>query len=163
MELNQMPSDQTDYSTLQNHRQDLEKNPTVNAGLINDTVHSFAWRNINVVVRQRKQDKTILANSYGFAASGELVALMGPSGSGKTTLLNVLAQRTATTKARTEGEVMVNGARTRWEQLRHLSSYVEQEDALIGSLTVRETMTFAAKLALPRYVIAFLKRSKAYD
>lgn len=32
-----------------------------------------------------------------------------------------------------------------------MTSYVEQEDALIGSMTVRETLDFAAKLSLPRY------------
>lgn len=32
---------------------------------------------------------------------------------------------------------------------RAISSFVEQEDTLIGSLTVDETLKFAAKLALP--------------
>jgi ABC-type multidrug transport system ATPase subunit len=36
--------------------------------------------------------------------------------------------------------------------MRNLSSYVEQEDALIGSLTVKETVNFAARLALPSWV-----------
>jgi ABC-type multidrug transport system ATPase subunit len=33
-----------------------------------------------------------------------------------------------------------------------MSCYVEQEDALVGSLTVRETLYFAAQLALPSTV-----------
>ena len=33
--------------------------------------------------------------------------------------------------------------------MRKISCYVEQEDALVGSLTVRETLTFAARLSLP--------------
>jgi ABC-type multidrug transport system ATPase subunit len=33
--------------------------------------------------------------------------------------------------------------------MRVVSSYVEQEDALLGALTVKETLTFAAKLSLP--------------
>ena len=74
---------------------------------------------------------------------------MGPSGSGKTTLLNTLAHREAAAGATTIGEILTNGQPIDWHQLRHLSSYVEQEDALIGSLTVRETMDFAARLALP--------------
>ena len=152
-----MASEVQYYATAQRLPPDLEKNPSVNAGLFNNTVHCFSWRNINVTVkdRQSKQDRLILSDANGHVASGEVVALMGPSGSGKTTLLNVLAQRTASAKARTEGDVMVNGNRTRWEQLRHISSYVEQEDALIGSLTVRETMHFAARLALPRSVTDF--------
>lgn len=72
---------------------------------------------------------------------------MGPSGCGKTTLLNVLAHRDAAAGAKVEGSTMVNGGRQTREAFRRISSYVEQEDALIGSLTVRETMDFAAKLS----------------
>jgi len=76
---------------------------------------------------------------------------MGPSGSGKTTLLNVLAHR-MTTSRRTEvnGSITVNGSAISTPVFQSISSYVEQEDALIGSLTVRETLNFAARLALPR-------------
>jgi ABC-type multidrug transport system ATPase subunit len=62
------------------------------------------------------------------------------SGSGKTTLLNVLAHRA--------------GVPTDLSTFRKLSCYVEQEDALVGSLTVRETLYFAAQLGLPRYADA---------
>lgn len=72
---------------------------------------------------------------------------MGPSGCGKTTLLNVLAKREAAAKARVEGYTLVNGGAASVTDFRRLSSYVEQEDALIGSLTVRETLHFAARLA----------------
>jgi ABC-type multidrug transport system ATPase subunit len=77
---------------------------------------------------------------------------MGPSGCGKTTLLNVLAHRDAATRATVQGQTLVNGAETSRSAFRQFSSYVEQEDALIGSLTVRETVSFAAKLALSRSV-----------
>ena len=97
--------------------------------------------------RRTKQPLPILASSYGHATAGQVVALMGPSGSGKTTLLNVLAHRIATSVG-VEGDVLVNGLRIGQKRLRHLSSYVEQEDALIGSLTVRETVDFAARLSL---------------
>ena len=73
-----------------------------------------------------------------------------PSGSGKTTLLNVLAHRAATGKATTQQTLAINGAPTSLASFHRLSSYVEQEDALVGSLTVRETLHFAAQLALPR-------------
>jgi len=78
---------------------------------------------------------------------GEVCALLGPSGSGKSTLLNVLARRTVSSGAKIEGSVLVNGANPSLPSFRQLSSYVEQDDALIGSLTVRETMNFAARLA----------------
>ena len=78
------------------------------------------------------------------------MALMGPSGSGKTTLLNTLAQRKAASGSKSSGTVFVNGTAISLKSLRQISSFVEQEDALIGSLTVRETLNFAARLSLPR-------------
>lgn len=77
------------------------------------------------------------------------MALMGPSGSGKTTLLNCLARRTAAAGAKVDGAILVNGTSPSNDAFRSISSYVEQEDALIGSLTVRETINFAGRLSLP--------------
>jgi ABC-type multidrug transport system ATPase subunit len=82
-----------------------------------------------------------------------MLALMGPSGSGKTTLLNVLARRQAASNAATQEILYVNGGNTSLDNFRRISSYVEQEDTLIGALTVKETLYFAAKLSLPRCVI----------
>ena len=76
--------------------------------------------------------------------------LMRSSGSGKTTLLNVLAHRDATSNATVESSMFLNGKKTLLRDFRRISSYVEQDDALVGSLTVRETMYFAAQLSLPR-------------
>ena len=77
---------------------------------------------------------------------------MGPSGSGKSTLLNVLAHRPVAPKATVEGQIFINGGPVSPATFRQLSCYVEQEDSLIGSLTARETLDFAAKLSLPRQV-----------
>lgn len=80
------------------------------------------------------------------------MALMGPSGCGKTTLLNVLARRIPASNAKISGATFVNGATLDAASFKRISSYVEQDDALIGSLTVEETLKFAAELSLPRYV-----------
>ncbi|GAA6021383.1 hypothetical protein JCM8202_003594 [Rhodotorula sphaerocarpa] len=73
---------------------------------------------------------------------------MGPSGAGKSTFLDAICQRTPS--ARSQGEVKVNG--TTHFSTRELFSFVEQDDALLGVLTVKETVTFAAHLALgPNY------------
>lgn len=77
---------------------------------------------------------------------------MGPSGCGKTTLLNVLSRRAASSGAKVMGNSYVNGSKIDAGLFERMTSYVEQEDALIGSLTVRETLKFAADLALPRFV-----------
>ena len=84
--------------------------------------------------------------------TGELIALMGPSGCGKTTLLNVLARRAASSGAKVTGETYVNNSQVDSKNFQRMTSYVEQEDALIGSLTVQETLKFASDLSLTRYV-----------
>jgi ABC-type multidrug transport system ATPase subunit len=72
---------------------------------------------------------------------------MGPSGCGKTTLLNVLANR-PTNASKVEGSVLINGTHVPKSTFREITSFVEQEDALIGSLTVRETLHFSSCLAI---------------
>ena len=74
---------------------------------------------------------------------------MGPSGSGKTTLLNALATR-PTGAASTSGTTLLNGSPAPQTTLRALSRFVEQDDALTGALTVRETMDFASRLSPSR-------------
>ena len=77
---------------------------------------------------------------------------MGPSGSGKTTLLNFLAGRpTGLRHGVSAGTVSINGIATSSGQIQNISSFVEQEDTLIGALTVKETLEIAARLSLPRY------------
>ncbi|KAF2854342.1 ATP-binding cassette transporter-like protein [Plenodomus tracheiphilus IPT5] len=124
------------------------------AHLTNESLHHFSWDDVTVTVKDRstKQPLDILSNVSGILEAGEMIALMGPSGSGKTTLLNVLAHRAATPNATVQQELLVNGAPTNLTTFRKLSSYVEQEDALVGSLTVRETLYFASKLALSNSV-----------
>ena len=133
-------------------KEDLELNLVPSIHLRNEFVRNFAWKKMNVTVRDRvtKNEKFILTDANGLLRRGEMLAIMGPSGSGKTTLLNTLAHRAAAAGATTRGDVLVNGQSINWQKLRHISAYVEQEDPLIGSLTVRETMNFAARLALPR-------------
>ncbi|KAL7804797.1 P-loop containing nucleoside triphosphate hydrolase protein [Trichoderma aethiopicum] len=133
---------------------DVEMNYADNAHLVNDTVTSFAWSNLEVTVQDRntKAPLTILSNATGNVCAGEMLAILGPSGSGKTTLLNTLAHRAAAANATTTGDILANGHRVSLQEIRDLSAYVEQEDALIGSLTVRETVLFAAHLSLPNTI-----------
>ncbi len=130
---------------------DLEMNSIPSAHLSNDTIQQFSWQKLNVVVKDRKTGSalSILDNASGIVHAGEMLAIMGPSGSGKTTLLNALAHRVAAAGATTEGDILVNGSTATLQTIRDSSCYVEQEDALIGSLTVKETMMFAARLSLP--------------
>ena len=66
--------------------------------------------------------------------------------------MNVLANRTASVNSSVSAATYINGSATNQNVLRRISAYVEQEDALVGSLTVRETLNFAARLSLPKSV-----------
>lgn len=131
--------------------EDVEKQTSGVALFFNDDVGSLAWQDLTVTVKDRttQADRSILHQSSGLVRPGQMMALMGPSGSGKTTLLNTLAQR----QAPTEGRVLINGEECPLATHRAVSSFVEQEDTLIGSLTVEETLKFAAKLSLPRLLL----------
>ena len=126
---------------------DLESCRGHNNHFINDTIQTLSWDGLSVVV-EGKSTKTILSDAHGHIEAGKVLALIGPSGCGKTTLLNALAHRTPS-KMKVSGSILVNGEATSASKLSRVARYVEQEDPLIGSLTVRESVDFGARLALP--------------
>ncbi|KAG8527886.1 uncharacterized protein KY384_006802 [Bacidia gigantensis] len=121
--------------------------------LHNSTIKKLTWDNVTVTVKDRKtgDPKNLLENVGGNVSAGEVLALMGPSGSGKTTLLNLLARRTPKTMRHT-GNVLTDGISLSQTGFQEANSFVEQGDALIGSLTVRETVDFSARLSMDRSV-----------
>lgn len=67
--------------------------------------------------------------------------VLGPSGAGKSTLLDLLAGR----KTPSHGEILFDS--TSDFKFRDICSYVEQDDCLLGVLTVEETLKLSAKLS----------------
>ena len=61
----------------------------------------------------------------------------------------MLAHRHSVLGADIKANIYINGTPANPKTFRRISAYVEQEDALVGSLTVRETLKFAARLSLP--------------
>ncbi|ETI46402.1 hypothetical protein L915_09030, partial [Phytophthora nicotianae] len=116
----------------------------------------LSWSDLSYTVKGKKTPelpwgtKTILDRVSGRCAPGELTAIMGPSGSGKTTLVDMLADRISSGEV--SGVIEVNGAERDSKTFRAVTSYVAQEDTLLGSFTVAETMRMAAKLSLPSTV-----------
>lgn len=144
---------------------DLEERRQTNNHFINDTVQTLSWEDLSVNVENRKTRSSlaILSSAYGRVEAGKVLALMGPSGCGKTTMLNALAHRLASGKMKVTGTVQVNGQATSASKLSHIARYVEQEDALIGSLTVRENVEFGARLALPRSITKTERMRRVQD
>jgi ABC-type multidrug transport system ATPase subunit len=117
--------------------------------------------------------KQILNEVTFTVCSGEVLALMGPSGAGKTTLLDLLAMRLKSGEC--TGTLEVNGVAIssdqHKQQYRAMLGYVSQEDTLLPSLTVRETVYYAAKLKLPtsfgentiEHIVASVLRSLRLD
>ncbi|CAG8479463.1 7736_t:CDS:10 [Diversispora eburnea] len=89
----------------------------------------------------------IIQNIHGCANPGEILAIMGPSGCGKTTLLNILGNRVG--KQGVSGTINLNGNRIIKETKRFVA-YCSQNDIFFPQLTVRETLSFTARLRLPR-------------
>jgi len=131
----------------------------------------LGWKDINYSVEAKSGRKQILYKVSGlvekgiiqkcFTYSGQMLAILGPPGSGKTTLLNILSRRL--TDDGVTGEQMLSGAPFENSALRGISTYVEQEDHLIGSLTVHETLGYAAKLALGRKVTTQQRRERTEE
>ncbi|PFH56705.1 hypothetical protein XA68_16120 [Ophiocordyceps unilateralis] len=130
---------------------DVERQEVDEKHLVNSTVRNIAWRGVTIAVKGRKgaSRKNVVDNVEGIVEAGELCALMGPSGAGKTSLLNYLARRKITT-SKVQGEVLVNGQAVSDDELYELSSFVQQEDALISTLTCFETVDFNARLSSKR-------------
>ena len=96
--------------------------------------------------RKAIERKQILKHVNAFMPSGSVTAILGSSGSGKTSVLNTLSRRIEGGRLITNGRVLYNGD-TRLSSLR--SAYVMQQDVLMPTLTIRETLEYAAELRLP--------------
>ncbi|MCJ1398732.1 hypothetical protein MMC11_001933 [Xylographa trunciseda] len=90
--------------------------------------------------------KTILDDVSARMPSGSLTAIIGASGSGKTSMLNVMSQRISDSRLKQSGKTLYNGSQ-KLSSVR--SAYVMQQDVLLPTLTVRETLQYSADLRLP--------------
>uniref|UniRef100_A0A8C9ZWG7 ATP-binding cassette, sub-family G (WHITE), member 2a n=1 Tax=Sander lucioperca TaxID=283035 RepID=A0A8C9ZWG7_SANLU len=125
---------------------------------------TVSFHNIDYKVRQggsclcRKKGtpKHILVDLNGIMKPG-LNAIMGATGSGKSSFLDVLAARKD--PAGLSGEVLIDGA-PQPPNFKCLSGYVVQDDVVMGTLTVRENLTFSAALRLPTAISQEEKKQK---
>eukprot|EP00051_Salpingoeca_urceolata_P021538 m.339302 g.339302 ORF g.339302 m.339302 type:complete len:604 (+) comp19816_c0_seq22:128-1939(+) len=110
---------------------------------------SLSWHDVSQVITMNSStQKTILTSCAGKVSPGELSCIMGPSGSGKSSLLNALAGRTSHLLEPGAG-ICLDGRPVTADQFREHIAYVQQEDSLLDTATVRESIFFSAQLRLP--------------
>ncbi|GAB1310569.1 FAD-dependent urate hydroxylase [Madurella fahalii] len=92
--------------------------------------------------------KEILSGIQGMAHPGEITAIMGASGAGKTTFLDILARKNK--RGQVSGDFYVNGEKVSDVDYKNATGFVDQEDTMLPTLTVHETILNSALLRLPR-------------
>ena len=105
--------------------------------------------------------RTILDNISGSAKPGQLLAIMGASGAGKSTFLDLLARRAK--RGVSSGSVLVNGRHVPDATFRKVVGFVDQEDTLMSTLTVYETVLYSALLRLPREMSLEAKKYRTLE
>ncbi|KAL2937325.1 ABC transporter G family member 11, partial [Bienertia sinuspersici] len=106
----------------------------------------LTWEDLWVTVSS-KNAKNILQEVSGYAYPGQVLALMAPSGSGKSTLLDALAGR-LDMNTKQSGQIL---------------AYVTQDDALVTTLTLKESVYYSSELQLPASMSKSEKRKRADD
>ena len=105
--------------------------------------------------------KQILSGVQGIALPGQLMAIMGASGAGKTTFLDLLARKNK--RGFAEGNYYVNGEKIPDDEYRGVIGFVDQDDTLLPTLTVHETIMTSALLRLPRDMNISVKEQRVYE
>ena len=144
---------------------------------VDDAGVTFSWSNLTVTVPEKSNrrlcgllaakegptpEKLILKDASGTVRPGEFLAIMGASGAGKSTLLNTLLFRNLA-GLKVSGERLANGQVVTPTSLTAVSAYVQQDDLLIGTLTVREHLTFQALVRMDSDVPEKVRYSKVED
>ncbi|XP_012548721.2 ATP-binding cassette subfamily G member 4 [Bombyx mori] len=131
---------------------------TNSTSLVEDSLN-ISFKNLGYTVRNgllSRARKTILDGLSGSFNAGELTVIMGHSGAGKSTLLDILAGYTKPTS----GSIYENGRIRNERMFRRKSCYIFQDDKLIETLTIKESLTIAAELKLGNHISASQKRQR---
>lgn len=92
--------------------------------------------------------RIILDNISGSVKPGQVMAIMGASGAGKSTFLDIIARRRK--RGIVTGKTLVNGRHVSDSDYKRVVGFVDQEDTLMSTLTVYETILYSALLRLPK-------------
>lgn len=98
-------------------------------------------------VSYRINGRQILTDVQGVAHPGQVMAIMGASGAGKTSFLDILARKNK--RGTVCGDFYVNGEKVTDADYKNVVGFVDQEDTMLPTLTVHETILNSALLRLP--------------
>lgn len=108
------------------------------------------------------KEKSILNNAFGSVSPGECMAIMGSSGAGKSTLLDILAGKQKV--GYTQRSIFINGKKLEtnhdFKVFQSRIGFVNQDDIMIPTLTVYETVLNSALLRLPKSISFEEKQAK---
>lgn len=105
--------------------------------------------------------RTILDNITGSVKPGQVMAIMGASGAGKSTFLDILARKRK--RGSVSGVTLVNGREVEDSAFKRVIGFVDQEDTLMSTLTVYETVLYSALLRLPREMSLEAKKYRTLE
>ncbi|ODQ65475.1 ATP-dependent ABC transporter [Nadsonia fulvescens var. elongata DSM 6958] len=141
------------------------ENANLVASGIDISVHELKLRIQKRDIKLKTKEILILSDISANFKAGSINAILGPSGSGKSSMLNFMAGRlnsSLVSKYASSGEIIFNNAIPSQKVIQSTCSFVTQEDdGLLPSLTVRETLYFAAYLRLPPRMSRSEKRRQA--
>ncbi|KAI0783919.1 hypothetical protein BC629DRAFT_1582504 [Irpex lacteus] len=103
----------------------------------------------------------ILDKVSGSVKPGQLLAIMGASGAGKSTFLDILARKNK--RGQVGGRTLVNGREVPDSDFKKVMGFVDQEDTLMSTLTVYETVLYSALLRLPREMSLEAKKFRTLE
>lgn len=105
--------------------------------------------------------KEILSGIQGASTPGQITAIMGASGAGKTTFLDILARKNK--RGAAQGDFYVNGEKVDDYEFKSMIGFVDQEDTMLPTLTVHETILTSALLRLPRDMTSTAKEQRVLE
>lgn len=125
--------------------------------MVNHRPMALQFENISYALK----GKQILTNISGVAQPGQLMGILGASGAGKSTFLDILARKNK--RGITTGNIYVNGEKIIDSDYRNVVGFVDQEDTLLPTLTVHETILTSALLRLPRDMNISVKEQRVIE
>ncbi|CAI5755757.1 unnamed protein product [Candida verbasci] len=142
-----------------NDYENFETDPNIMNQNFEPTTLSF--ENIGYKVGKNDDKRSVLRNVFGLVKPRECLAIMGGSGAGKTTLLDILAGKNK--DGEISGNIYINGNSIDAKHYKSIVGFVDQEDHLIPTLTVYETVLNSALLRLPRDMSFTQKQARVIE